>query len=407
MAPTLTEINTTPREYRLRVSLKVIYLLLAAVLLTGAGLVINLAISPNVRPFGSYFLFAGVLLALLALFLVLLVLRSRLVLVGDWIELYSALGASIANRNEIEGFRKMRSRNSRWTRIYLKDGRGAFNVPEWFNDNDDLNEWLKAVPDLDQRDIDKIWQQLRDQHPPGTTDDKIRIELKQAKAWAAGLSIASVIAGFVALFANYEPLYTASIVLLLIFPPLGFLLAHHFPLLFTCANKPDPRANLGFMVIWSGFPLAMSYLGNHPARLANYSQLIPWALPVFLFCSVALFRTTRGNPDRWYAFVLLVIFGAAYSLGLAATANILPDRSPPRLYRAYVLEKFTTHGKGTIYHVRLARWGPVDNADDVVVPMRMYQQVSVRDLMCIELHPGFLHVPWYTLAPCSEQLAVP
>jgi hypothetical protein len=398
----LREIDTTRREYRLGVFPKLIYLVLTAVLITGAVLVIKLATSPNGRPFGFYFLFASALLVLLALFLVLVALRSRLVLVGDWIELHSGLRTFRANRNEIEGFRRMQSRSARWVRIYLKERRGAFNISESFTGNNDLNEWLKRVPDLDQRDADQAWQQLRDQHPPGTTDDEIRNELRPAKAWAAGLSIASVIAGFIALLVNYQPLYTPSIVLLLIFPPLGILLAHRFPLLFTCSVKSDPRANLGFLVIWPGLPLAMSYLvGNSHTYFTDPSQLIPWALPVLLFFFVALFRATAQNPDPT-AFVLVLMFGAMYSFGVAEAANILSDRSLPRLYRAHVLEKYETYGKGTIYHLRLASWGPIDNADDLVVSERTYRQVRVRDLMCIELHPGFLHAPWYTLTPCPE-----
>jgi len=300
----------------------------------------------------------------------------------------------------------MQNRNARWVRIYLKEGRGAFNISESFTGNNDLNEWLKGVPDLDQRDADQAWQQLRDQHPPGTTDDEIRNELRPAKAWAAGLSIASVIAGFIALLVNYQPLYTPSIVLLLIFPPMGILLAHTFPLLFTCSGKSDPRAQLGFLVMWPGLPLAASYLVGKNTYFTDRSQLIPWALPVLLFFFVALFRATAQNPDRT-AFVLLLLCGAMYSFGVAEAANILPDRSLPRLYRAYVIEKYETYGKGASYHLRLASWGPIDFADDLVVPARTYRQVRVRDLMCIELHPGFLHAPWYTAAPCAQQLAAP
>ena len=99
----MTEINTTLREYQLGGYLKAIYLLLAGVLITGAGLLIKLATSPNGRPFSFYFLFASALLVLLALFLVLVALRSRLVLVGDWIEIRSGFRTFRANRNEIEG----------------------------------------------------------------------------------------------------------------------------------------------------------------------------------------------------------------------------------------------------------------------------------------------------------------
>jgi len=79
---------------------------LAAVFLSGAGFFIKLAIDPPVRQLalvGSLFLIPG-------LFLVSLALRSRLILVGDWIELRSALRTIIANRKEIEGLRKMEGR---------------------------------------------------------------------------------------------------------------------------------------------------------------------------------------------------------------------------------------------------------------------------------------------------------
>ena len=68
---------------------------------------------------------------------------------------------------------------------------------------------------------------------------------------------------------------------------------------------------------------------------------------------------------------------------------------------------YETHGKNASSYLRLAPWGPTAYYEDVDVPKRVYQGARVGDQICIELHSGFLHAPWYTLTPCPEQLAAP
>jgi len=65
---------------------------------------------------------------------------------------------------------------------------------------------------------------------------------------------------------------------------------------------------------------------------------------------------------------------------------------------------YETHGRSGSFNLRLAPWGPLGYYDDVDVPKSIYEQVKVGDEICVGLHPGFLHSPWYILQPCPEQL---
>ncbi len=166
--------------------------------------------------------------------LVSLAVRSQLILDGSRIELRSALRTFAADRSEIEGLRKGQNQYGKWTRICLKENRGAFNVSDSFTGNAELNEWFKGLTDLDQRDADQITQEIDKQDPLGDAeDDKSLNVLKQAKTWAIGLSVIAGLVSIPVMFVSYAPLYTASLVLLVLSAPLAIFLIHRFPLLFT------------------------------------------------------------------------------------------------------------------------------------------------------------------------------
>jgi hypothetical protein len=167
-------------------------------------------------------------------------------------------------------------------------------------------------------------------------------------------------------------------------------------------RKADPRADMGFVVMWPGFGMLLAYkTGNDPTHLVDASQLIYWVLLIVVCYVATLFRSAWENPSRWGVLAGLLVLGSMYGTGAINAINTLPDRSLPRLYRTEVLEKYVTHGRSASFNLRLEPWGPIAYRDDVVVPQRVYQQVKLGDQICIGLHSGFLHAPWYTLAPCD------
>jgi hypothetical protein len=328
----------TLREYPLKTAKRLEYFAYAIIFFAlGATLSLKEEIDPVVR---GFFLLSGFICLIASVILVSLAMRCRLILDENRIEFRSALRTFTADRNEIEGLRTIENQNGRWIRICLKEGRGAFTVSETFTGNDDLNEWIKGLPDLDERDADRIALQIKHSGSLGATEDQRLHALDRAKAWAIGLSIAAGIASIPVLFVN-SPLSAASLGLLVLFTPLGILLLHHFPLLFTLFKvETDPRAYIGFVIVWPGIAMLFSYkTGGDPTHLVNASQLILWALLALLCYVAALFRVAWGSDSRWVLLAALLIFGGLYSFGLVNAINTLADRSVPRPYSSVVLKK--------------------------------------------------------------------
>jgi hypothetical protein len=384
------EINTGVRQYRLTTFKKLSHLALACVFFVGTGFLLKLE------------LVLGFLALIPGLILVSLALRSRLTLDGDRIELRSALRTFTANRNEIDGLREIEDQYGHRTRIYLKESRGTFNVSDSFAGDDDLNEWLKGLPNLDKRDADQIERQLSTQDSLGTGENLNA--LKHAKAWAIGLGIGAGITSIPVLFVTYAPIHNVSLVLLLLLPPVGILLNHRFPLLFTIfKRKTDPRADIGYVVLWPGVAILLLHkFENDPSYLVDASQLIYWVILVVVLYVGSLFRTAWKHPSRWGVLVGLLIFGAGYGVGLIDSSNTLLDRSVPQFYTSQVLKMHVTHGKNTRFSLHLEPWGPIAYDDDVDVAKHIYEEFKVGDQVCIGLHPGFLHAQWYTLTPCDR-----
>lgn len=400
------EIGAGRQEYRLKTSRKLTHLAYASMLMIGAGFFFKLAINPFGRDFA---LVVGFLLLISSLILVRLAFRSRLILDGSRIELRSVFRTFAADRSQIEGLRKITNQYGSWTRICIKDHCGAFDISDSFTGNHDLTRWLKGLPDLDRRDADEIKHEIDRSEPLGSAPNESLKKLKKAKIWAIGLSVGAGVITVPVLFLSYKPVYTASLAILAAAPMLGIALIHRFPLLFTIfKRKTDPRADIGYLLIWPGIGIPLSYQnGNDAAHLVNGLQLAYWFLLVLVCFGAALFKTAWQNPSRWGVLAGILIFGGLYSVALVNTADTVPDRSAPVSFRVEVLKKYETHGKNASSYLRLAPWGPMAYTDDVAVSTRLYRQTNVGDQVCAGLHPGFLHAPWYSLTPCRDDLSSP
>jgi hypothetical protein len=403
--PSLDQISATRREYVLTNGRKINQTLFAAVFLVGAGFFFKLAINPIGREFalvvGIIFLAPGIMFLLEAW-------RSRLILEREVIELHTAFRAYQATHDEIEGLRTIQNQYGRWTRVYLKHDRGSFNVSNFFTGEDDLKEWFKGIPDLDQGDADEIKKEVSGQDspaPPGTNSSRA---FDRAKGWAIGLGVLAGAASIPVMWVSYAPIYRSGLVLLLACPPLGIILLHRFPLLFTAfRRKLDPRADLGFLIMWPGIGVMFSYqTANDPSHLVDSLQLAYWVLLIFAVFFAALFPIAWKSPSRVAVFLAIVLLGGMYTVGLANAGNSLPDKSEPRHYQTSISKMYESHSsKGTRYYLRVAPWGPIVYSDDVDVPRGTYNAFHVGDSVCFGLHPGFLRAPWYTLESCRAPLS--
>ena len=396
--PSPDQISATRREYALTALRRVYYSLFGALFFVGAGFFFKLAIEHIGREFN---LAVGFILLIPGALLLAQMWRSRLIIEGDVIELHSAFRVHRVAWNEIEGLRTIENQYGRWTRIYYD--KGAFNVSDSFTGNEVLNEWLKGLPDLDQRDADGIIKEVSDQGSSALSDENSSTKFDRAKWWTIGLSVLAGAVSIPVIWVGYAPVFRSALVVLLACPPVGIILFHRFPLRFTVfRRKPDPRADFGFLIFWPGIGVLWSYqTANDPVHLVDGFQLAYWTLLIFACFVAALSQTAWKSPLRAAVFFALALSGGMYSIGLANAANALPDKSAPRLYRALTTKMFEYHtSKGTTHHLNVTPWGPFGYPVDVEVPRRTYDTSRVGDPVCFGLHPGFLRAPWYTLVPC-------
>ncbi len=398
-------IETTRHEYRLSTVGRLRYLGLAAIFLIGSGFFFKAAVHPIGRDF---VLVVGILFLIPGFILVTISFRSRLILERNQLELRSPFRTCSATREDIEGLRTVKNQYGRWTRICLKQDRGAFNVSDSFTGNAELNAWLNGLPDLDERDAAQISSQIQSDDSLGATENQRLNVLKRAKTWIVVLSVAELLFTVFALM-HYAPLHNVSMIFLAILPLLGMLLVRRYPLLSTLfKSKNDPRSDVGLIVLCPGVGMLLSYqFGSDPGHLVDFFQLNYWILFALVCFVAAFFRFAWSNSSRWGALAGLVIFGGMYSIGLVNAANTIPDRSSTGHFRSEITQKYEAHGKNASSYLRLAPWGPMVYYDDVAVPKSVYEELNIGDQVCIALHGGFLHAPWYTVAACPERTASP
>ena len=385
------QVGATRREYSLTTSRRVGQSVLAAVFLAGAGFFLRLAVNPIGRDF---VLVVGGTSLILGLALIAQVWTSRLVLDGDRIAVRSIFRAHSTTLAEIEGVRKTENQHGRWTRIYLKQGLGSFSSSSFFVGNADLQmvESCLSRRSRCRRDC----QASRPSKAVSTTGARCANALGRAKAWAIGLSVLAGVASIPVMFISYVPVYRASLVLLLICPTAGIVLLRLYPLLFTAfRRKPDPRADIGFLLAWPGVGLMFSYqTPNDPTRLLDMFQLLYWALVILVILLASVLPSVWRSPSRWAVLFTLIITGGMYHIGVVNSANTLLDRSPARPFGTLVLKKSESHtSKGTRYFLRVAPSGPIPYSEDVDVPMLTYNATRLGDPVCYGLHSGFLTDP--------------
>lgn len=394
------QISASRRDYRLTNGRKISLTLLAAVLLVFAALLFKMAVDyPRGREFP---LLLGIIFLIPGIWVLLQAWRSRLVLEHDTIELHSAFRVRRAVREEIEGLRTTQNQYGCWTRVYLRQGRGAFSVSDFFTGDIDLKEWFKGIPDLDQRDAEEIEKAVRSRHSPALLDLNAPNLFARAKGWAIGLSILAGATSIPVIWVSYQPVYRTALVLLLACVPVGIVLLHRFPLLFAAfTRKPDPRAELGVLIIWPGLGLLFSFqTANDPAHLLRFGQLTYWVWIILAALFATLFPILRNSPSRLTLFFFMLITGGAYSVGLVNAMNTLLDRSEPQVYQTLIWDMHMSRGnKGMKYYLLVAPWGPIAYSDELDVPKRTYDAYNVGDPVCLGLHPGFLGAPWYSLMP--------
>lgn len=338
---------------------------------------------------------------LVGIYLVGLALRSRLIIDRAYIEVRGVLREQTAELNEVEGYRTISTRNGSFWRLQLKNGR-TISIQKWF-DCDELRAWFQQLTDFDERDRNELLDEIKQAPDLGATPEERLNALKQAKQVNIALSVLAIVAGLVSLVYQGSVRLIAAVVLALV-PVMALYLLKSDPLLYAVGKpKRDPRTDLTVAVFVSGFGLMLAGVAVH---FASYKPLLEWGTLVAAAYIFAFSAFTQKGP-RVPAFLLIMfIYGGMYSSGLVMTADTLLDHAPSTTYATSVVGEHETHGRSTSYFLDLAPWGPFTGPNKLSVSRSEYSRAPIGKAICLELHPGYLHAPWYTRVECGNRFVV-
>ena len=384
----------TRHEYQYKAWLRTIYFVLGLFFIIVCG-VAAWSVAARIDPFLVFMLIAFIALGC---YLAGTAIVSRLILDGDQIQVQTLLQSRTATSDEIEGYRTISTRNGSYLQIQLKQGRGTITISHAFDTDDDFRAWLQRLTDLDEQGRKAILDQIEQNPELGSTPDERLAGLSTARTWNIALGVLTAAALAMLLFGGPQ-MHIPSAVVLAFAPALAVFLAHQQPLLYTIFKpRRDPRTDITLTFVIGSLGLLFAGNNNHFVTLR---PLLPWMALVAVMMLLAGMRFLHGNPQVFGAAIALLLLSGLYGFGVIAQLDTLPDLAPSSSFTAQVNGEHASHGRSTTYYLDLDPWGPIETNNSISVPWSVYRATQPGDTICLALHPGALHVPWYQRVPCN------
>lgn len=323
--------------------------------------------------------------------------RPRIVLDARSIAVRGVFRERCADRSEIEGLRTAASRYGSYKQLVLKDGRKPIAVRSRFKTDDDFRAWFQDLPDLDKRDREALLARIAQQQDLGSTAEERLAALARAKQYNIAL-MGIAVAAAVGLNFTAAPWMEVSAVVLVLIPLLDAWLCWRSPLLYTAfRKKQDPRAETIHGLLIAGLGM---FFHLAPFHFLSRLPLIGGMAVLGLITLAVYYQAVRDGTGN-KALIAAVLLAALYAYGTMTTLDVCFDSSNGTHSSTSVIGKHVARGRSTSYYLRLAPWGPVSAAQNVSVSARLYRATSVGDTVCLDLHPGWLRVPWFRVGACA------
>jgi len=399
---TLGQMVAGRHEYSLRAGQKTVYLFFAVLCGGMAALFFSLS-QGELHPSGPSF--AAAAAAAASLYMALVALRSRLIIDGTQVRVQGAVRTHEFDLSEIEGYRTYRSRYRTYQVLCLKDKTWIIPLMRYAGD-DTLKNWFAGLKDLDQRDRDQLLEKIDQDQELGATPEERRKALSSAKQITIGAWIVDGVAAGAFAWGPAEFRLTAMVVLALIPAALAYLL-YKQPLLYGLFKpRKDPRPDVSPALMISAFGLLM---GASSVNFISMSLLLPFIALGGVALLAMFYPAARKSPRLAGTMMGLLFLSALFGWGLAASIDTAADPSVPQGYSVQVVGRRISHrSRSTSYYLELEPWGPYAATNSQMkVSLQMYSTTHTGDIVCLALHSGALHAPWYEPVSCDTAAPQP
>jgi hypothetical protein len=159
-------------------------------------------------------------------------------------------------------------------------------------------------------------------------------------------------------------------------------------------------------MLWAGMIGAMAGIHYYPPL--DGERLIGWSvafffLPIVLNFIALVWKRLAANLV-WLRTAYLCCGSALLLLGSYTIANGAWDKAPVKIESSVVTLKNLVSGKNSkAYILRVPSWRPDRDEEELRVNHQTYNKLKVGQEILVEVHPGFLGMPWYGQVTPGEQ----
>ncbi|MFA5951856.1 MAG: DUF1444 family protein [Hyphomicrobium sp.] len=390
-----------PRSYGISTFWKIIVLVVcAAVIAAGAaGIGYAILVELAAREASIVFVAAPAFMAIAA-YAIADILKWRVTLEEDAVEVLSLRGVRRLRRSDIKGYRFRGARGSLRSIILVPADQAQKNLhlPLMMDLDSAFIPWFSALPDLDADDLRESVKEITANPAFGSTRaDRMR-RLTRAVQIALALNYAVILVTAWALLSPWP--YGLSMASLGAFPLIALALVVFSRGLFMIdAPATYAHANVGTAFYLPGFVLMVRVLLDF--NMVNWwPPIVAGAAVSVVLVSIAVAADRRMRRRRWVALVNMLLAGA-YGFGATVEANALLDRSQPTVFRSAIIYKEISYGRAKRFKLRLAPWGPLDEPTEATVPKELYDKLETGGSACVLFRRGAFDMPWFIVLGCG------
>jgi hypothetical protein len=341
--------------------------------------------------------------ALMGAYTMLDMLRTRVVLHADTIELHGAFSKRGLWRPDIAGRRLMPMQHGPPV-IRLQPRSESLSramvMPQFLESDADFDAWLAAIPDLDAKEAEaSLDALLEDPAIPGSKDEKLTGLVRARRLAQRFTWVALAVAGWLWF---YPHPYHLAVACGVVVPWLAVIVAARGGPLYKLNPKPnDACAYLLTPVIMPGFALVIRALFD--THIFAWQDMLLATIAATAVCMLIMWLAVgelRASAATTGVIALLMV---PYAYGAVTLGNMELDYGVPVPYEAKVMGSHISSGKTTSYYLKLGPWGPRSEADDVDVGREYYKRGSHRETVCVYLYRGAFGIRWFQVWDCPRE----
>lgn len=397
----MPELKVYPRTYPSSTGQRLIWISLSVVV-GGMGLAgaVYFGTGHEVRrpTDAAIFVVIGLVFVLLGAYLSLWVLRTKIVLFLDAIEVHELFSKRRLLLSEIAGYRILPTPYFRTLEITSRSGK-KLKAGLVAQTDEAFHDWFGGLKNLDEEDLTKSEAELEDNTQLGATPQERfeRIEHgRTAAKWLNGITFVAVAWAWF-----YPTPYEVVITILAALPIVTILMMIYSPGLYDIEERRnEARPSVAVPFILSGCTLTGRALMD--VDFVGARSVLVWGLIAGSALALVIVRTDPKPRVRIGSILVIFMFSIMYASGLIAQADTLFDNSQAQVLQATVLSKRISSGKMTRWYLQVSPWGPRSEPNEISVADSVYKAVDPGQMVCIHLRPGTLGIPWYWAAQCRH-----